>query len=36
MAPGQIKVDDDPRELGELLSLFNTFTPDFAIVEPRR
>ena len=36
VASGQIKVDDDPRQLGELLSLFNTFTPDFAIVETCR
>ena len=36
VAPGQNKVDEDPRQLGEPLSLFNTFTPDFAIVEPRR
>lgn len=36
IASGQIKVEGDPRKLGELLGLFDTFTPDFAIVEPRR
>jgi alkyl sulfatase BDS1-like metallo-beta-lactamase superfamily hydrolase len=32
---GQIKVQGDPRKLMELLGLLDTFTPTFAVVEPR-
>jgi len=36
MQSGQIKVEGDPRKLGELLSLLDTFNPMFEIVEPKK
>lgn len=34
MKSGQIRVEGDPRKVGELLSLLDNFDPSFAIVEP--
>ena len=36
MATGQIKIGGNPLKLRELLSLFDTFSPTFEIVEPRK
>jgi alkyl sulfatase BDS1-like metallo-beta-lactamase superfamily hydrolase len=36
MQSGQIKVEGEPRKLGELLSLLDTFNPMFEIVEPKK
>lgn len=36
MQSGQIKVEGDPRKLGELLSLMDTFEVMFEIVEPKK
>ncbi len=36
MQQGLIKVQGDPRKFGELMGMLDSFTPDFAIVEPLR
>jgi alkyl sulfatase BDS1-like metallo-beta-lactamase superfamily hydrolase len=36
MQSGQIKVEGDPRKVGEILSLLDTFNPMFEIVEPKK
>ncbi len=34
MQQGLVKAEGDPRKFGELFAMFDTFTPDFAVVEP--
>ena len=35
MQQGLVKVEGNPMKIGELFAMFDTFTPDFTIVEPR-
>jgi alkyl sulfatase BDS1-like metallo-beta-lactamase superfamily hydrolase len=32
---GEVKVDGDPRKLGELIAMLDEFAPGFPIVEPK-